>query len=140
MNRKFVYLAPAVLAAGLLALTCSSCHSARTRKTNAEAERIEADADLKRAQAGKLRYGGNDQPGYVEVQVAPTPPPPTPEQMSPSPGSTYVWVPGYQSWNNGSWVWTPGHWSIPPQPAATWVPAHWERSGQGWLWVEGAWR
>jgi len=48
-------------------------------------------------------------------------------------------VPGYQTWNNGSWAWVPGQWTVPPQPGTTWVPAHWERHGNGWMWVDGQW-
>ena len=135
MNRKFSYLLPAAM----LALISTSClHSAKAQKTRAEGEAVRAEAEYTRAKADKVRTG--DQARYVEVQVAPTPPAPTPEQPPPSPGSTYIWVPEYQAYSNGSWTWTPGHWSVPPQPAATWVPAHWEREGNGWLWVDGQWK
>jgi WXXGXW repeat (2 copies) len=136
MNRKFAYLLPSLF----IALTSLSCESSEERREEAQAKKLEADAALTREQAKQVSKGTPVPAAYVEVAVAPTPPPPTPEQQPPSPGQTYVWVPGYQAWNNGTWTWTPGQWTLPPQPAAQWVPAHWEKYGNGWLWVEGRWR
>ncbi len=74
-----------------------------------------------------------------EVVVAQTPPPPAVEGISPSPGPTYVWVPGYWAWQ-GRWVWVRGEWFLPPRPRAAWVPGHWNHHHRGYVWVPGHWR
>jgi len=53
-----------------------------------------------------------------------------------------VWMPGYWSWRGPrrGYVWIPGAYAIPDQPAYAWVPGHWVQRPGGWVWVDGHWR
>ena len=57
-----------------------------------------------------------------------------------APGSRYVWLPGFYSWNGGAYVWVPGRWERPARARATWVPGRWVHEHRGWYFVEGHWR
>lgn len=76
---------------------------------------------------------------YV-VQTAP--PPDLVETQTPQPGPEYVWVSGYNRWDDssGQYVWMQGHWAVPPQGYHAWVSGHWTQHGGGWVWIEGHWR
>lgn len=74
-------------------------------------------------------------PGMLVPQP---PPPPRAEVQVPPPTSTYVWAPGYWTWNNG-WVWIPGRWELPPERMVTWVPGQWAQLGHTWVWRPGHW-
>ncbi len=77
--------------------------------------------------------------GRLYVRVPP--PRPVVEAAIVSPGSGYVWVPGYHRWDGGAYVWVPGVWSRPPRPRAVWVPGRWaQERRRGWYFVEGHWR
>ena len=77
----------------------------------------------------------------VVVGYASTPPPPlVVESVTGSPGSGYVWVQGYHTWNGSSYVWVPGRWVLPPHGRRGWAPGHWRHNGRGWYWVDGHWR
>lgn len=69
-----------------------------------------------------------------------TRPPPhrVPEARSLAPSPSYVWVEGHYSWQNQQWVWIPGAWVQPPQPAAVWVTPSWDASTQ--TWTAGFWQ
>ncbi|MGB8952359.1 MAG: hypothetical protein WCC06_06815 [Candidatus Aminicenantales bacterium] len=73
------------------------------------------------------------------VGPAVAPPPPKIEVVPRSPGSHYVWIPGYWKWSRNAYVWISGHW-IRPRSGMIWVPGHWERRGYRWVWREGHWR
>src|SRR5262245_25762465 len=76
--------------------------------------------------------------GYVYVASAP--PPPIYEEVTVSPRTGYVWVPGYHHWNGHSYVWVGGRWRAAPRHRSHWVEGHWEHSHRGYYWVEGYWR
>jgi hypothetical protein len=77
--------------------------------------------------------------GRLYVRVAP--PAPVVEARVVSPGPGFVWVPGYQRWDGGAYIWVPGRWARPPRPRARWVPGHWVQNRRsGWYFVEGRWR
>lgn len=78
--------------------------------------------------------------GGVAVYVRTPPPPLVTESITVSPGPTYIWVPGYHSWNGSSYVWIAGRWEARPSGRRAWVPGHWKHSRQGWYWVDGHWR
>jgi YXWGXW repeat-containing protein len=78
---------------------------------------------------------------FAEVVVRIGPPPPVVvEHPGPPPGRGYVWVQGYHRWEGGRYVWTPGHYDLPPRPHAVWVPHHWVERHGTWVLVEGHWR
>ena len=76
--------------------------------------------------------------GRVYVRVGP--PAPIVEVRSVAPGPRHVWIAGHHRWVNARYVWTPGHWAIPPHARATWVPGHWQHERRGWYFVDGHWR
>jgi hypothetical protein len=68
------------------------------------------------------------------------PPPQVFEHHGPPPQDGYVWVDGYQRWDGGHYVWTPGRWDRPPHPHAHWVAHQWVHKHGAWVMVEGHWR
>lgn len=72
--------------------------------------------------------------------VSQTPPPPMPDPIPVSPGSNYIWMPGYWSWNGAAWVWVAGRWAVCPWQGAVWIGGHWVRSATGFVWIPGYWR
>jgi hypothetical protein len=74
-----------------------------------------------------------------EVVVTEAPPVPAAEVVVQAPGPTYVWAPGYWTWQ-GRWVWISGRWMLPPRPQAVWVGGYWAPRGHGYVWVGGRWR
>jgi hypothetical protein len=89
---------------------------------------------------GVLLFSGCGHPSAGVVYVSTPPPPPIVEPVIVSPGSGYVWIRGYQSWNGNRYVWVAGHWELRPADRHGWVPGHWRHNGQGWYWVPGHWR
>lgn len=75
-----------------------------------------------------------------EIAVAEPPPPPQREVIYERPAPTYVWVPGFWSWQNGRHVWIAGHWELPPRANVMWVPARWELRGNRYVLLPGYWR
>lgn len=54
-------------------------------------------------------------------------------------GTAFVWIPGSWYWGERSYLWTPGLWSMPPEPSEVWIPAHWVWANGAWVWREGSW-
>lgn len=91
---------------------------------------------------GKWEQRGNE---WVFVdggwEVAPerpnmAPPPPREETIVVRPGQ--IFVKGHWEWDNGEYVWEPGHYETQRQ-AKQWREPHWEQRGNEWVFVEGAW-
>lgn len=83
---------------------------------------------------GKGNSSGFIPPGHrrapVEVIVVQAPPALRIEVISTRPSATHVWVTGYWVWESSAYMWAPGVWVLPPEPAAVWVaPRYEERSG-----------
>jgi hypothetical protein len=79
--------------------------------------------------------------GVRAAFYVPVPPPgPIRETIIVSPGSGYVWVPGYHRWEGGHYLWVSGRWDRAPRARARWESGRWRHSRQGWYWVEGRWR
>lgn len=76
-------------------------------------------------------------PQPVYVQQAPPPPPYETVVVAPGPG--YIWCPGEWVWS-GRWIWTSGHWRMPPRPHTTWVAGVWVGGPRGWHHQPGHWR
>jgi hypothetical protein len=77
-------------------------------------------------------------PARVYVRIGP--PAPIVETRVVAPGSGYVWVSGYHTWNGSAYVWVPGAWQRPPRVHARWVAGRWAHNRHGYYWVGGRWR
>ena len=55
----------------------------------------------------------------------------------PSPGETYVYVPGSWVWRN-HYVWRPGFW-VDHRPGWIWTPAHYRWTPAGYIFIDGYW-
>lgn len=76
----------------------------------------------------------------VEVIVVQAPPPLRVEVVSVRPSAAHVLVTGYWIWESSAYVWAPGVWVLPPEPAAVWVaPRYEERSGVH-ISISGFWK
>jgi hypothetical protein len=82
-------------------------------------------------------YVPSPPPPGVDVTVIP--PVAQAETIPPAPAPTYIWMGGYWSWN-GTWIWVPGRWVLPPRPGVVWEPGVWVRINGGWRWRPGYWR
>jgi hypothetical protein len=56
-----------------------------------------------------------------------------------APSANHVWVDAEWRWNNGKYVESPGHWSVPPRGHKAWTAGHWAKSDRGEYWVAGHW-
>jgi hypothetical protein len=79
-------------------------------------------------------------PPHQVIVIHDAPPPPRHEFQPPRPGSRYVWMGGYWSWQAGRQVWIGGHWAEPPRGRSVWVPPHWDHRRDGYVLIEGYWR
>ncbi len=81
-------------------------------------------------------------PEVVFEQSPPPLPPPLQQLVIVRPGSSYIWIEGYWSWQSRSrrYVWMGGRWENPPRQGAQWANAHWERRSGGSVFIEGTWR
>lgn len=73
---------------------------------------------------------------YVVMQAPPAPPP---EAIPAQPGSDYVWIAGYWTWQNSQYAWMGGHWEVPPTHSSVWHNPHWEPEGSAFRFYEGHW-
>jgi len=74
-----------------------------------------------------------------EVIVRDRPPAARVEVVEARPSAAHIWIAGHWSWE-GEWVWTRGHWEVPPREGGVWIPGHWVERPRGWVWVEGHWQ
>lgn len=76
------------------------------------------------------------------VVTPPAPPAPRVEVITPQPGPSYVWVPGYWNWDGGTrtYVWRSGQWIVPENPSMVWVPGQWITRSGSYVWVDGHWQ
>jgi hypothetical protein len=72
--------------------------------------------------------------------LAPVPPPPRVAELhSPPPLPGAVWLAGAWYWQDETWRWHPGQWTLPPQPGLAWQAPNWVLHGRGVQLVPGAW-
>ena len=76
----------------------------------------------------------------VEFVVKKAPPPLRVEVISVRPSPRHVWVTGYWLWEADTYIWMPGAWMAPPEPAAVWIAPRYEsRSGVS-IFISGYWK
>ena len=81
----------------------------------------------------------------AEAQVAITnnailPPPPLPVYLQPPcPAPSYLWVPGYWSWDGFDYYWVSGDWVLPPTVGLLWTPGYWAWRDTIYSFNEGYW-
>ncbi len=68
------------------------------------------------------------------------PPPPLPiYEQPPIPEPSYMWTPGYWSWDGYDYFWVPGTWVLAPQPGLLWTPGYWGWRDGAYVFYEGYW-
>ena len=78
---------------------------------------------------------------YAEDVVIKTAPPRAiVEERGVAPSPKHVWIAGYQRWDGNAYVWTAGHWDLPPRPHAVWVAPRYVHRNGGYVFVEGRWK
>ncbi|QEL13270.1 YXWGXW repeat-containing protein [Limnoglobus roseus] len=78
------------------------------------------------------------QPSQAQVEYLAQPPAQLEVAPSvPSPGETYVYVPGTWVWRN-RYVWRPGFW-VDHRPGWIWTPAHYRWTPAGYIFIDGYW-
>lgn len=75
----------------------------------------------------------------AEPAAPEAPPEPTAEEVPETPGTTYVWAPGYWYWGDAGWWWVAGAWLLPPRPGFVFVSPRWARRGGTYVFVGGGW-
>jgi len=71
-------------------------------------------------------------PPQYEQNETVHPPRPTPNNM---------WVAEEWAFRYGKWVYVPGRWAIPPSPGTYWERGKWRRTNNGtYVWSKGHWR
>jgi hypothetical protein len=90
------------------------------------------------ALCGALLLAGVIGVAQTVVHMAP-PPPVRVGVVGVAPGSGYVWIGGYQSWNGTRYVWVAGRWVRPPRAGVVWVAPRWFHRGGGWVFYKGYW-
>jgi hypothetical protein len=130
-------------ALGALALGLGGCASTPTRSSTViqppappglprpPALRIPNPPGVEPPSVGNVVRVDREPPTAVEPQQAPTSAQPFPEA---------VWVPGYYTWQQNQYTWTPASWQRPPAGRTTWVPPRWERRDDQFIFTEGYWR
>jgi hypothetical protein len=82
-----------------------------------------------------IGFGGYYAP-RPPVYVYSAPPPPVYSYMPVSPGSNYVWVPGYYYPAGPRYAWRAGYWAPRPWAGAVWVGPRYARG----YYYHGYWR
>jgi hypothetical protein len=76
----------------------------------------------------------------VEVVVHGAPPAARVEVIAERPSAAHVWVGGFWAWGGTAYVWTPGAWMLPPEPACVWVPPRYEERSGVHVYISGYWK
>jgi len=75
----------------------------------------------------------------AQVSIRIGPPPRVYERRGPQPERGYVWIGGYQRYDNDHYVWNPGRWERPPQEHQRWTAHRWKKHHGEWVMQEGHW-
>lgn len=77
---------------------------------------------------------------FAQIAIRIGPPARQYEHRGRAPGQGYVWIGGYQRYDNDHYVWVPGRWDRPPQEHQRWVNHKWHHRGDHYEMQEGHWR
>jgi len=75
--------------------------------------------------------------GYI---VATGPPHPPVEVIVAAPAPHYVWVSGYYSYSNSTYVWVDGSYQVPPRGRTVYVQGQWQQGPKGYKRSRGHWQ
>ncbi len=78
-----------------------------------------------------------EEPEQTSTEAPPSQP--MDDERPPQPGPDYAWAYGYWWWTNGTYVWVPGYWVLPPQVDYVYVPGYWNYGGTTWVYIRGGW-
>lgn len=56
-----------------------------------------------------------------------------------APSPRHVWIEEEWESRGGRYVFTGGHWAVPPHAGWMWIPGHWKQHPRGWFWTPGHW-
>jgi len=121
--------------AAVLVFTQSSCLSSGSSGQHTAAVRDSSSHTFSSSSAGS--FSG---PEYFEGSTPPSTPTLVLEQRPSAPSTAHVWVAGEHTRQDGQWVWSAGHYVLPPSADVVWVPGHWVQHLRGYVWIGGAWR
>ena len=71
--------------------------------------------------------------------IATGPPPMVNEVIVTAPSPRHVWVPGYYSYNSGSYVFVNGYYSVPPRGRTAYTQGSWQNTPKGYKRSRGYW-
>ena len=77
---------------------------------------------------------------FAQVMIRVGPPAPVYERRGPPPERGFVWIQGYHRYDDGHYMWVPGHYERPPHEGARWTAHRWQHRGDHWELREGHWR
>lgn len=89
---------------------------------------------------GSLLLSAGVAQAQIAIRIGPPPPRREVIPVRPYGHPDWAWRSGYQRWDGGRYVWTPGAYVAPPRPRARWYPGRWYQRRGGWNWREGYWR
>ena len=76
----------------------------------------------------------------VDISADSAPPELPVYELPPAPEPSYVWTPGYWSYDEDyGYYWVPGTWVLPPVVGVLWTPGYWGWSGGEYVWNRGYW-
>ena len=78
-----------------------------------------------------------EEPEQTSTEAPPSQP--MDDERPPQPAPDYAWAYGYWWWTNGTYVWVPGYWVVPPHANYVYVSGYWNYSSTTWVYVRGGW-
>jgi hypothetical protein len=78
---------------------------------------------------------------YTEIPLAPNVVLTVENPVIAVPGSGYIWIDGYWTWDYRyrEYVWVQGYWALVPYAGAFWIPGYWEYYRGGYRWIDARW-
>lgn len=117
----------------------SSCFASRGGEHHTPAVKDESSHSYSSSHATR-RQAPLAEPEYFEGTTPPEAPALVTEERPSAPSTAHVWVAGQHTRQDGAWVWSSGHYALPPRADLVWVPGHWVAHLRGYVWIDGAWR
>ena len=125
--------------AAVLVLTQSSCLFSGGSEQHAPAVKDQSSHAYPHAPGSSSR-SSVPEPEYFEGTTPPEAPAAPAETRTDAPSPAHVWVAGQHDRHDGQWLWSAGHYALPPRADLVWVPGHWVSHLHGYVWISGAWR